>query len=230
MKKLPRLNLSQYDTERLDSTIESIIVQGLVYFKGNIKRTAVHFNLSEETVTMIFIKYYATLDSMIENQEKDKRTEKSINTALKLYDNHIQSVETMMTGRDGMLPDKMTKNINSILDRLVTVKENRARVYNKTVQNLNDTIVKMKQLEVLETGKVESDTDYKENQQTVLQMLQDYQPLKTPVRAINIHTKEERTFESITECANAFEMNHGYLCKKLDTGTPYKDEWIFQRI
>lgn len=172
--KLPKVDLSKYNSvERLDSSIEQIVLQALICFDCEVKKVSKHLKLDEEIVNIIFIKYYAQLCKILESKDKGKDTEDAIDTTITLYKNHIKEVADIVNRNPNskLLSEKVVTSLNRITDRLTDIKEQEVKSYESTVNNLFNTIIRQKQLEVVENGKVEDNSDYLENIQTVSQKI-----------------------------------------------------------
>lgn len=214
--KLPKLDLSKYNSvERLDSSIEQIILQALICFNCESKKVAKHFKLDEDIVNTVFIKYYSQLCKILEAKDKGKDTEEAIDTTITLYKNHIKEVADIVNRNPNskLLSEKVVTSLNKITDRLTDIKEQEVKSYDSTVNNLFNTIVRQKQLEVVENGKVEDNSDYLENIQTVTDKMLCFPDLnKGPIKKVTVTLPNgsKMIYPSLTAaCMDNPEWNYG---------------------
>lgn len=186
--KIPDIDLSKYcDAERLDSSIEQIILNGLIAYECDVKKVKKHFNLDDNTVNKVYIKYYTQLCKIIDIRNKNSDADETINTVVELYKQHIDEVKNIVDNNKAtkLLSDKVTRSLNSITDRLMGIKEQQTRAYDSTVNALNNQIIKQKQLECVESGKIEDNTDYSSNQESVADKLITYKK-KTQNKRVSV--------------------------------------------
>lgn len=223
-KVIPKIDLSKFNnSERIDSSIEQIILNGLIAFNCDVKKVSKHFNLSEDIINMVYIKYYTQLCKIIKINNNNVEADSTISTILDLYKQHVEEVKVIVDANKTtkLLSDKITRNLNSIADRVCSIKENENRTYDNVVNTLSNQVIKQKQLEVIESGKIEDNTDYVENQESVLDKLNQFNTpmLTNPGKRIKLTDEKGNVliYKSIQDCQKAHQdWNYKNLCKALE--------------
>ena len=236
--KMPKIDLSKYnDQERIPESVEQIILNGLIFYSGNAKKVSNYFNIDIDIVNTIYIKWYPHLTKAMTMKEKSEDLDNAINIGIELMKDHLAEVKQNRDNSSSkVMSQTLTRNVNSIVDRLVTIKENSSRAYDTITNKLIDSVVKVKTLEKLESGVIEDNSDYDINVNTVADLLDPYVgytdngTAKKRVEAYNKITQEVLTFNSVTECGEHFGCHVQYISKKIKNKKPYKNEWIFRYL
>ena len=233
--KLPKIDLSKYNSQdRLPSNVYSIVKNALVYFEGNPSKVAKHYKLDIEKVNIVYEESYLVINQIIESTVKSNELDKGIEDSIELMSDHIKQIKNSKNTQNQVLTDKYINQLTRMTDRFISLKEQNNRTFDILVNRMNDQTIKQRQLEVLESGKPDNSTEYSENQQTVLNLLNQPQPSITapyqngngkPVKATNTNTQEVLQFESIAKMAAHFDSDPDYLRKKISNGNLYKTVW-----
>ena len=209
--KIPKIDLSKYcGQERLDSTVEQMILQCIIAFDCDINKVKKQFNITDDTVDKVFIKYFTQLNKIINSKNRNTDADDSLETVLKLYHDHVDEVAKIVNSNQQtkLLSDRVVRNINTITDRLIEIKEQNSKAYDTTINKLNDQIVKLKTLEKMEHGEMQDNTEYHANSKTVaermLEYAERYDNNKRRCTVTNTANGDSKTFESITEAAKFF--------------------------
>lgn len=192
---------------------------------GDTKKVSKHFSLPVEKVNMIFEEHYLQISQIIEAKMKSKELDKGIDDAISLITSHITELEN--NKETNLLTKGTINDITRLTDRMISLKQGFNNTYDVLVNKMNDQSLKTRSVEVLESGKVEDNTTYNENVETVFKQLK----LTTrPIKATNIKTKEVLTFPSIRKAGEHFNANPDYIRQKMNSKTLYKDEWCFEDV
>lgn len=240
MNKLPRVDLSKFiESDRITSDVETCIVQGLIYFDCNTKKVKEYFNISEDIINRVIIKYMIQLTKISEFKIKNDKLDETINNAIDLYKDHIFEIKNMMDEKESkLLSDKITKNLNSILDRLVEIKETNAKTYDTNVNKLIDNLIRMKSLEIAEKGRDEGKDEYSENKDIVGVFLEEYENSEDkrknnsakPLEMYDRETKETKEFPSSSECARFLQCNESAVRYHMEHKSFYRNRYSFKRL
>ena len=73
-----------------------------------------------------------------------------------------------------LLKDSTVSQLTRITDRLLTAKSQYVNAYDKMINAMIEQDKKERQIQVLENGPIEDSEEYKENQNSILNMLKEY--------------------------------------------------------
>ena len=168
--KLPKLDLSYLNgSTHIDSESEMLVVQGLIAEKGNTKKVAKNFNVSEAIVSRIMVKNYVQINKIVTDNERIDETDKAITDAVDMYADHIEAIKN---GRQcKKLPAATVSDLNKMFDRITRIKDSKTKAYDSTLNVMSKNIIKQKTLEVVEKGKSQDSSEYKDNQDSVASKL-----------------------------------------------------------
>lgn len=225
---VPKVDLSKYNSfEKLPISIEKILVEALIAFNANTKTVSEHFNISEDKVSEVLIKYYSSISEIYQNNIKTKPMEDALNKAMEMMKKHITEVKSAQDSSSiKALKSAEIGNICKMVDRITTVREAALKSYDLTINKLNANIAALKMTESRTEGKIEDDSDYLENQQTVFEKMAEYQRgYSKKTKAVSDKTGEVREFNTLNEMAAHFNTTPEYIRKKINNGNLYKEEW-----
>lgn len=226
-RKLPAIDLSKYNSqERLPSNVYSIIKNALVYFEGNPTKVSKHYNLDIEKVNIVYEESYLVINQIIESTVKSNELDKGIEDSIELMSDHIKQIKKNKNNQNQVLTDKYINQLTRMTDRFISLKEQNNRTFDILVNRMNDFNIKQRQLEVLESGKVEPMDEYDENVETVFSKLRSTASRK--IKATNVVTKEVRHYSSITEAAIDLKCNGDSIRKRLLDKLLHRNEWAFE--
>ena len=148
-KRIPSIDLSSYNNvQPLPITVSNIIISGLVAYEGDAYKVARHFKLNVEKVNEVYLTVYTSINRAIAQQQKINDISTGINACTDLMTEHVKELKRNRDDKGGKLMSKeMTKNVNSIADRLLKISESNASTYNSSIDKLYDNIGKIKLIE-----------------------------------------------------------------------------------
>ena len=231
---LPPLNLSVFtDASNIPVHIEKIIIEALIYYQMDIEKVCSHFSLKEDIPNAIAIKYYSQISAALENKLKMADLDNSLNDICNIFKKHVNEVKRAQNTSDNKsLRTVDLSNICKVADRLKEVRRLGTEVYKSTITDLAESILQTKISEVRVNGPLENDTDYKENQNTVLNMLSGFkynnQDKMKAVLLIDKDTGETTEYKSFRELADVLNTTPEYVKKKIKMKTPYKEKYYIK--
>lgn len=238
MLTIPKIDLSKYNTsDRLNSNVEVILVNGIIAFNGDLKKTAKHFNIDISLVNITYVKYYSNILKIIDINKRNDKTQSTIDNIVSLYYGHVDEIKRSVDAntQTKILSEKLINNLNRICDRAIELKENANKQFEVTVNRLNDQIIKFKQLEVIENGKLEDIGDYLENQNSVLEKLSsvggydNYASNKKHVEALDLETGKVEVFPTLQSLTAALGLaSASHLSTIIKAGQDYKGKFRFK--
>lgn len=213
---LPALDLSSYNTvESLPITVCDIIVSGLVSYKGNSKKVAKRFNIYVDKVNEVYLLQYLAIKRAIELQSRANDIDGAIYSCLDLLTDHIDQIKSdKKKGDNKVMTTNLTRNVNSVVDRLVKIKDSDNAVYNSTISRLYDNINRIK---VAEHNNITSETEpganiAVDNQSEYLSKLQDYAKARTgvarPVVGYNVDDNTVLHWPTVSDTALYFSSGN----------------------
>lgn len=221
--KLPRLDLSKYnDCERLPSNIYNIIKNALPAFQGSTRKVANHYNINEDIVIMVFEENYLNICQIVDSQTKSKELDDGIQNAIKLMTDHINTLENTKVNK--IMRSETVAQVTRMSDRLLAAKEQYNKTFDTLVNNFNAYTLKQKQLEILEQGKLEDNTEYNQNVETVFTMLKG----AVRIKITNAETKEIHRFKTLREAAEFLQTTPEYVRRKTLSKTLYNEKWLIE--
>lgn len=165
--------IRQDDNGRLGSGQEIIIQNLLISTDCDFELISKLTNLPVAIILEIYIKYSQYIDKIIVNTESTEKDNDAIEKCLDLLINHITAiVEYQKLAQTNLLRATDLTNILRILDRLVAIKQTKITQFDKLTGSLVILTAKIKQMELLESGKLELSTDSNFNFTTIADKLE----------------------------------------------------------
>ena len=203
-KKIPKLDLCKYNScQKLPIAIEKILLEALIVFNADVKRTSEHFNISESIVSEVLIKYYSQISIIYDTNLRAKPLDEALNKSVTIMNKHISELKTAQDASSSKaLRSSEVASLCKMVDRITSIRETAIRSYDATINKLNNSVTSLKMAEARVEGPVENDTDYTDNQTTVYDMLKEYDSLefkfgsKKPVLLIDSKTNEVKEYPS----------------------------------
>lgn len=171
---LPKINLSKYNNPelRLPSKIETIIVQTIIHYNGNVSRASKTLTIDEDIINQVYMTYYFQIAGIIKSKERDIDSTSTIETALKIYQRHINEIDKSQSGANFKMLNNNTRNsLNTTVDRILQLQKNNAEKFDKLNNTLINQIQHYSSIGLSEFGRIEDDQQYQANQQVLLQEL-----------------------------------------------------------
>lgn len=233
---LPSIDLSKYsDPDNIPLNIERILSEALIYFELDIQKTAEYFNASEDIVNTVAIKYYSQIKEAVNNKLENSEYDSSLNDICNIFKKHVTEIKKAQAASD-------TKSLRSseltalckIADRISEIRRLGMDTYKATIVDLSKAILSNKDTEFKINGPVEDNSDYTENQETVLSMLSEFtltdrrMGSRKPVLLINSKTGETVEYESLKAIAKEFKTSPEYMRRKIDKKTIYKGKYFIK--
>lgn len=214
------------DDGRINSSDELLIVQAIIFSEVNIKAVANIFSITEELVSEIYMKYYIQINRSLNKAIEEDKLNKSLNDSIAILSSHISEIKTQQRkSGNKTLNTPLLSSATRSIDRLISLKGISTNEF-KAVDNIHNTLQKQKSVEKLESGVIENNSDYLENQQAVFNMLNNSKSKKS-VKITNIKDNSIKIFESIRECANFLNSDPNYISKI--NGKVYNDTWLIEK-
>ena len=229
--QLPKLDLSKHEgNDRLPGNVVSIIKNALVIYEGDSKKVAKNYNLNIETVNMVLEENYLQIQQIISSQMKSKELDIGINNAVSLITGHINSLQEKKT--DDLMTKQTITDVTRMTDRMISLKDQYNKTYDTLVTKMHELSLKERAIQVQESGKVEDNSEYNNNQQIVANMMKNYLENKSEkkVTLVNVKTYEVKVFEGERARIEAenFLGCPNHLSDVARQKKPYKDEWLIQ--
>lgn len=225
---LPPLDLSRYNNEeKLSPDIFAILKNALCVYNGDAKKVAELYNIKEEHVNRVLAKDYLQITQIINSQMRSKDLDNGIDSAITLLSKHVSEIKKANKDSN-LLKDSSISQLTRITDRFLNSKKSYNDTYSVLVNEMIDQQLKERQVNVLENGKPEDNTEYLQNQNTVASMMENYlskRPRK--ITLINVKTYEIKEFSTIREAEEFLGpscVNH--LRDIVSRKSPYKQEWL----
>jgi len=227
IKHVPKIDLSRYNTvDILPNTVCDIVLSGLIAYDGSAPKVANHFKLDIEKVNEIYLMVYPTVQRALNAQDKMQEIDSAIYTGLDLMKNHLEEVKEKRDNSDtNFMSVSLTKNVNSIVDRLLKLKESDLSSYNNVINKMYESINRIK---VAEHNNMTAETEPGaniaiDNQSEYIQKLTEYAKVKDitngnrrrKVMGYNVATKETQEWESVTLCADYFHTDRKTISGKI---------------
>ena len=236
MKKIPKIDLSNYnDEERIPEAIEQVLLNGLIFFDCDAKKVAKYFNICEEKVNIVYIKWYSQLLRAITMKEKSEELDNAINTGIELMSDHLAEVKkTRDASNSKLMSQTLTRNVNSIVDRLVTIKENSSKTYDTVTNKLIDNIVKVKTIEKLEQGEIVNNSDYNDNTKSVSDRLNEYlskyRNNSKICKVEDMVTGDSKVFNTMSDAARALGTTPSHVSQVVKSGKLYRERYMIYYV
>lgn len=235
-KKIPKLDLSRYNnSDKLPVAIEKILLEALIVFNADVKKISEHFNINENIVSEVLIKYYSQISIIYDTNLRAKPLDEALNKSVTIMNKHISELKTAQDASETKsLRSSEISNLCKMVDRITSIRETAIRSYDATVNKLNNSLTSLKMAEARVEGPVENDTDYTENQTTVYDMLREFDSLefkfgsKKPVLLIDSKTNEVKEYESLKALATELDTSPEYIRKKIDRKSLYKNKYLIR--
>ena len=220
---IPRLDLSKYSNdERLPPNVISIIKNALIIFNLDTEKVSKHYKLPKEKIDMIFEENYLQLTQLINAKTRSKDLDTGIENSIKLITDHINSLQKNKSAN--IMNSNTANTVVKLTDRMIALKAQYNNTYDTVVNKMLEQQLKERSVIVQESGKLEDNSDYLENQNTVAKMLEQYKP-KKKITVVNIKTNEVKLFERTTD-AEKHIGTVGHLREIARQKTPYKDTFL----
>lgn len=236
--KFPQLNLK--DGTRISSNDEILLVESLIYFNGDIHKVAKTLNVEEELVSRIFLKYNQQIMHCLKAGINEDKVNASLNESLDVLSKHVKEISRLQkTSASKLLNGNALGSVTKAIDRIIVLKQLSMSEIRQNYELL-DKIIKAKTLEQVENGDLINGNDYKENQRTVIKLLEpdfnnqklmsteEYRNARAqskPIMMHNIKTEETLTFPSAKEAAKYFNVSNFHIFTTRTTTTPWRGEW-----
>lgn len=235
-RKIPKLDLSKYNScEKLPIAIEKILLEALIVFNADVKKISEHFNISENIVSEVLIKYYSQISSIYDTNLRAKPLDEALNKSVTIMNKHISEVKVAQdSSASKALRSSEVANLCKMVDRITAIRESAIKSYDATINKLNNSVTSLKMAEARVEGPVENDTDYLNNQNTVYDMLREFDSLefkfgsKKPVLLIDSKTNEVKEYESLKALATELNTSPEYIRKKIDRKSLYKNKYLIR--
>lgn len=227
---LPPLDLSRYNNEeKLSPDIFAILKNALCVYNGDAKKVAELYNIKEEHVNRVLAKDYLQITQIINSQMRSKDLDNGIDSAITLLSKHVSEIKKANKDSN-LLKDSSISQLTRITDRFLNSKKSYNDTYSVLVNEMIDQQLKERQVNVLENGKPEDNTEYLQNQNTVASMMEDYLAAKVDksVTMVNVKTYEVKKFtgDRARQDAEKFLGCVGHLSDICRQKSPYRGEWI----
>ena len=209
--------------DNLPGNIVGIIKNALIVYEGNTKKVANLYKLDKEKIDLILEENYLQLSQIIYSKMSSQELDTGIDDAISLMANHVSAIKSK---NPTLLRDSEVNQVNRIADRMLGLKKEFNNTFDTLVNKMNEQNMKLRQLQVLENGKPEDNSEYFENQNTVINMLKKYGSKKEKkIIIVNIKTYETKTFTNYKD-ADEFIGAGGHLRDIAARKTPYKETWL----
>lgn len=233
MAKILKIDLSKHSGQRMPTSALTIVINILIQTQGSIKTTAKYTNLLEEDIIPIYQQFYPYISSIVNNKEDVKKVDKALDVGIDILSDHLQEYrDKQLQARTKILAS--TREINAPLDRLIEIRQNSLNKFDQQIKGLNEMIIKYATINHLESGKIEDDSVYIDNQATVFNLLKPKADriscgeTKKPIVAHSIKTGQIIPFESTSLCDEYFGSQKGMTARILRSESKlYKEEWEF---
>lgn len=240
---MKKIDLSKYeDADRLPSDIERIIVNVIILYKGDIDNAAHMTHLSDDKINRVYLSWKSQIDKILKTHQNDEILSNGIDCGVEMMVNSINSMKEYMSKNDcTMISANSIKSINNTVDKLLKVKEQSTEAYDTLINKLNDSLLKAKNIEKIESGKIEDNSNYQSNINTVADLLSSYdsssdKDISVPytgntkkIILTNVITHEKHTFDSAVKCASYLQVSQpSLICLKIRTNKLYKNKWKFE--
>lgn len=201
--KILQIDLSRWETEeRLPIRIETIIVQMLILCNGDEEKVAKKLFLSKEKINMIYVQYYFQIIEIIKAKEKTLNTDRILKNAIIIYGKHVNAIKAAQNKSEfKQLSQGNINSLNKAIDRTIEIMEKNTNRYERNNNALMNQLVKSKQIELIESGKIENNIDYDKNTKSVFNMLEQYkQPATRRIAMKDLTTDENIIYPTGQEC------------------------------
>lgn len=232
-KKIIPIDLSKYEkVSPLPSSIEIIIVQGLIITEGNIESISSKFNLSVEKVNEIYIRHYLEISNVIDQEKYNNDADICLNKSLKMYKKHISELEKYNSNnKKKLMTDSTIRSINSMVDRISNIKENNIRSYDSAVNKMIESILKSKHLELSEFGPQEDTSISDSNCNTFIDAILNKTPKRGNTKSIIVTDTEsntEKEYSSIKDAARDLNTTSNYISVLLSSQRLLQNRYKFR--
>ena len=221
---IPPLDLSKYSNEeRLPPNVIAIIKNALVIFNCNTERISKHYKLPKEKIDLIYEENYLQINQLLDAKTKSKELDTGIDNSILLITEHINTLQKHKSA--DIMNNTTVNNVVKLTDRMVALKQQYNNTYDTIVNKMLEQQLKERAVVVQESGKLEDNSEYSENQNTVAKMLEQYKLSKKKITIVNIKTNEITVFERTTDAENMLGCI-GHLRDVARQKTPYKDTYL----
>lgn len=222
---IPPLDLSKYSNEeRLPPNVIAIIKNALVIFNCNTERISKHYKLPKEKIDLIYEENYLQINQLLDAKTKSKELDTGIDNSILLITEHINTLQKHKSA--DIMNNTTVNNVVKLTDRMVALKQQYNNTYDTIVNKMLEQQLKERAVVVQESGKLEDNSEYLENQNTVAKMLEQYTSRKErKITLVNVKTYETKIFTAYKD-ADEFLGTNGHLRDVAQRKVPYKNEWL----
>lgn len=211
--------------------VVSILKNALIIYNGDSQKVSKDFNISIDKVNEVLLANYMQINTIVSTQVKSQDVDAGINDSIKMLKNHISKLKKESIANNTLLlKDSTVSQLTKITDRLMTAKSQYVNAYDKMINEMITMDQKERQVQVLESGKLEDPSEYLENQNTVENLMKDYLSNKAEktVTLVNVKTYEVKKFtgDKARTDAEEFLGVSGHLSDIARQKSPYKGEWL----
>ena len=164
------------------------------------------------------------INQLLDAKTKSKELDTGIDNSILLITQHINTLQKHKSA--DIMNNTTVNNVVKLTDRMVALKQQYNNTYDTIVNKMLEQQLKERSVVIQESGKLEDDSDYLKNQNTVAKMLEQYKP-KKKITLVNVKTFEIKIFETPREAERflgSSAINH--LSDIAARKSPYKDEWL----
>ena len=186
---LPSIDLSKYnEMDRLPSQIETIVVNALIAFKADTKLVSRHYKLNREKVNEVYVKYYLNICKVLKSNLKGEVADEQLNDFLEISGKHIADVKARLN-ETGNISTGDIATLTKIIDRIVEIKDQATKNTDSIINRLNDTILRAKTIEKMESGELGDTSVSRDNQASFMDVVAKALTQSAPSEAYDPHSE-----------------------------------------
>jgi hypothetical protein len=235
-----KANLAGMKEERLTAAQELSIIEGLVYNDGDVKRVAKELKQSIETVSNVAYKYRSKIEDAIQDTKivDESLIRKSLNTLSDIIHDSLEKLRELQKANPLRFVDaeKNISKVKMLSEQVQQLSKQMADRSQRSKDALRDYHIKLKTVEIMESGKVEDISAFTENKELLINIFRPdtgsiypRNGFGKPVVTYDISTNPmTRTrYSSLKEASDAHDTDSKYVSRVMKEDKLYKSQFYF---
>jgi hypothetical protein len=227
------IDLELMKQQRLSVAEELAIIEGIVYHEGDLKKVAKETNIDIKQISNIVYKYRSKIEEILDYAFtiNERMLHDSIGMLVEIINGSLKTLLDMQRANPVRFNDneKNMYRLKILSEQVIAISKQTGEKSQKAKDSLRDFHIKLKTIEVMESGKVEDMSAFIENQNIIGELFKPvndtvYYNMSNakPLIVIDDETKEKIRFESIKQAARAYKTTETYIRTVVRGMTKYK--------
>lgn len=235
-----KANLAGMKEERLTAAQELSIIEGLVYHDGDVKRVAKELKQTVETVSNVAYKYRSKIEDAIQDTKiiDESLVRRSLSTLSDIIHDSLEKLREVQKANPLRFIDaeKNISKVKMLSEQVQQLAKQMADRSQRSKDALRDYHIKLKTIEIMESGKVEDVSAFTENKELLLDIfksesgsLYPRSGFAKPVVVLDVKaTPVGRVkYNSLKEASNAHNTDDKYISRMIKEERLYKGQFYF---